>query len=948
MPKILDILFGDPNKKVLHALQKDVARIGSFEEALKALSDAELRGKTQEFKDRLAAGASIDDLVFEAFAVVREAGRRVLGQRHYDVQLMGGLVMFRGGIAEMRTGEGKTLTATAPLYANALLGKGGHLVTVNDYLAKRDCVWMGQIFHALGVSVGCIAHESGYVYDPLFKHEPGSEEASEHDAERDAKGSFLVHMDYLRPVSRREAYQVDITYGTNNEFGFDYLRDNMVGTLDQMVMRDLQFAIVDEIDSILIDEARTPLIISAPAEESNEMYTRFAGIMRGLQENTHYNVDEKMRASTLTEEGIAAIEKALGVENLYAAGDGALQHYAESALRAHALFKKDVNYVVQNGEVVIVDEFTGRLMPGRRYSEGLHQAIEAKEGVAIQRESQTLATITFQNYFRMYQKLGGMTGTAATEAEEFSKIYKLEVTVIPTNKETQRVDHIDRVYKTELGKFQAVVREIKEQHAKGQPVLVGTVSIDKNQILGAMLAREGIPFKLLNAKNHEEEGAVIAQAGRPGAVTIATNMAGRGVDIMLGGTPPTKEDQQNVLDMGGLYVIGTERHESRRIDNQLRGRAGRQGDAGETRFFVSLEDDVMRIFGSDRVRTAMNLLKVPEDVPIENGMVSKALEKAQQRVEGHHFDTRKHLLEYDDVLNKHREVIYKRRREVLEAYAIEDPESLKGRLMDILEGEVEQVVLFHTGDLETPPSGEVAVANDTKEIAEVVETMIPLTDAQKTTLRAMTVGVARAKLQAAEERTKLIEAIMGMVHEAYTTLEKEANDRQLIKHIERAVIVRAIDTLWIDHLAAMGALRTGIGLRGYGQRDPLIEYKKESYGMFQELLSSINQEIANNFFKMAGHALKQRAQYLEAKSLLDRQGVAMQGAPKTMGESGVTPAKSSSAPAAPAANTTPSPKDPEGRPPLSPLVDLNKIGRNDPCPCGSGRKFKKCHGVNRA
>jgi len=944
MSKLLDVLFGDPNKKVLSALQKDAERINSFEDSLKELSDADLRGKTQLFKDRLATGEKLDDMVFEAFAVVREASRRVLGQRHYDVQMMGGLVMFRGGIAEMRTGEGKTLTATAPLYAQALTGKGCHLVTVNDYLAKRDCVWMGQVFHFLGMSVGCISHDSGFVYDPLFKHESGTEEATEHDKERDATGSFKVHMDYLRPVARTEAYKVDITYGTNNEFGFDYLRDNMVGTLDQMVMRDLHFAVVDEIDSILIDEARTPLIISAPAEESNEMYQRFAGITKGLVENTHYNVDEKMRTATLTEEGISAIEKALGVENSYAAGDGALQHYAESALRAHALFKNDVNYVVRDGEVVIVDEFTGRLMVGRRYSEGLHQAIEAKEGVAIQRESQTLATITFQNFFRMYEKLSGMTGTAATEAEEFGKIYKLEVTVIPTNKDPKRNDQIDRVYKTELGKFQAVVREIKECHEKGQPVLIGTVSIEKNEILGNMLRREGVTFSLLNAKNHEEEGSVIAQAGRPGAVTIATNMAGRGVDIMLGGTPPVKEDQDKVKELGGLYVIGTERHESRRIDNQLRGRAGRQGDAGETRFFVSLEDDVMRIFGSDRVKSAMNLLKVPEDVPIENGMVSKALEKAQQRVEGHHFDTRKHLLEYDDVLNKHREVVYKRRREVLEAYAEENPESLKTRLLDIIEGEVEQVVLFHTGEvsnaIQTTQKTTQAKPDveDTKEILEVIETLVPLSPENHKKLEEMTIGKPKAKLQIAEERTKLIESVMGMVVEAYNDLEKEANDRKLIKHIERSVIVRAIDALWIDHLAAMGALRTGIGLQGYGQRDPLIEYKKESYGMFQELLSTINQEVSYNFFKMAKNALKARAQHLEAKSLLERQGVTEQGAPKNMGTDSTNQSNQSAA--------TPATSEVKaGLQPLSPLVDLNKIGRNDSCPCGSGKKFKHCHGA---
>jgi len=927
MQKIFNAIFGDPNKKAVDGLRRDVEKINALEPKYQAMSDEELCGVTVALRGRLANGETLDDVLYDAFAAVREAAKRKLGQRHYDVQLMGGLVLHRRGIAEMRTGEGKTLTATAPMFANALEGKGAHLVTVNDYLAKRDAAWMGQVYNALGMTVGVIQHEGGFLYDPHFTHEHGSEMEKEHDVERDATGAFRVHTDYLRPASRPEAYAADITYGTNNEFGFDYLRDNMAPTLDHCVMRDLHYAIVDEVDSILIDEARTPLIVSAPAEESTDMYARFAAIMRTLVENQDYNIDEKMRAATFSEAGIEKVEKALGVENLYAIG-GNQQHYAESALKALALYKRDVQYVVKDGEVMIVDEFTGRMMPGRRFSEGIHQAIEAKEGLAVQRESQTLATITFQNFFRMYKKLSGMTGTAATEAEEFGKIYDLEVTSIPTNKPASRKDLPDRVYKNEQGKFMAVVREIKERHEKGQPVLVGTISIERNELLGALLQREGVPFNLLNAKNHSAEAEFIAQAGRVGGVTIATNMAGRGVDIMLGGNPQDPAMFKRVRELGGLHVIGTERHESRRIDNQLRGRAGRQGDPGSTQFYVSMEDDLMRIFGSDRVKGMMDRLGIPDDMPIENGMVTGSIEKAQQRVEGHHFDARKHLLEYDDVLNKHREVVYRRRRDVLEAFAGDNPTAMRDVILDVIEGEVEQVVLFHTGDA-SPTTCDA----DAKEIVEVVQTIVPLTDEQKATLSAPTTGAAKDKLHVAEERTKVIEAVMDVIREQYDAVARTFEDPKQLRQLERAVIIRAMDTLWIEHLSAMTELRHSIGLHGYAQRDPLVEYKKESFQMFQRLLAFINQEIAYSFFKHAKHVTDARAAALLNHSLLQRAGVQMQGAVKEAGKPQLSrvspPAKGESG----------------GGNVISPMVDLSHVGRNDLCPCGSGKKFKKCHGA---
>ena len=658
---IITKILGDANDKYLKKVQPLVDKINSLEKEFEGFSNERLTEKTGEFKERLRKGETLDDILPEAFALVRESAKRTLHQRHFDVQLIGGLVLHQGKIAEMKTGEGKTLAATLPLYLNALEEKGCHSVTVNDYLARRDTVWMGQIYHALGLTVGCLNHEQSFLYDPDYKKPPEGKEKM-----RDELGSFYVVEDFLRPCQRLEAYLADITYGTNNEFGFDYLRDNMVYDLSQKSQRGFHYAIIDEVDSILIDEARTPLIISAPDTESSKWYQEFARIIPRLDPKTDYEIDEKMRAVTLTENGINKIEKILGMGNIYEEKGIRYLHHLEQALRAEALFKRDRDYVVKDGQVMIVDEFTGRLMPGRRWSGGLHQAIEAKEGVRVQPESITLASITFQNYFRLYKKLAGMTGTAATSAEEFDKVYRLEVVIIPTNKPMIRQELPDRVYKTIDGKFQALVREIKERHKIGQPVLVGTTSIEKNEYLGKLLDREGIPHQILNAKHHQREGEIIAQAGKLSQVTIATNMAGRGVDIILGGNPQNPEEMKKVINLGGLHVIGTERHEARRIDNQLRGRSGRQGDLGSSQFFVSLEDDLMRIFGGERIKSLMGILKIPEDQPIEANLVSGVIESAQSKIEGLNFDLRKHILEYDDVLNKHREVIYKKRREISE------------------------------------------------------------------------------------------------------------------------------------------------------------------------------------------------------------------------------------------------------------------------------------------
>ena len=672
---IITKIFGDANEKFLKKLQPVVEKINSLESEFEKLPDEKLKEKTQEFRERLAKGETLDNLLPEAFALVREAAKRTLKQRHFDVQLMGGLVLHQGKVAEMKTGEGKTLAATLPLYLNALEGKGCHLVTVNDYLARRDTVWMGQIYHLLGLTVGCLNHEQSFLYDPDYK-----KPAEEKEKTRDELGGFYVVEDFLRPCSRKEAYLADITYGTNNEFGFDYLRDNMVYDLSQQVQRGFNFAIIDEVDSILIDEARTPLIISAPDIESSKWYEEFAKIIPRLDSKTDYQIDEKRKVATLTEEGINKIEKILGMKNIYEEKGIRYLHHLEQALRAETLFKRDVDYIAKDGQVIIIDEFTGRLMPGRRWSGGLHQAIEAKESVQVQPESLTLASVTFQNYFRLYKKLAGMTGTAATSAEEFDKVYKLEVVVIPTNKPMIRENLSDRVYKTEAGKFRAVIEEIKTRHKIGQPILVGTRSVEKNEYLGKLLDREGIPHQILNAKHHQREGEIIAQAGKNGQVTIATNMAGRGVDILLGGNPPLADEANKVRESGGLHVIGTERHEARRIDNQLRGRTGRQGDPGSSQFFVSLEDDLMRIFGGERIKSLMSLLKIPDDQPIEANLVSKVIEEAQSKIEGLNFDLRKYLLDYDDVMNIHRETIYRKRKEILTATGQE----LREKILNII------------------------------------------------------------------------------------------------------------------------------------------------------------------------------------------------------------------------------------------------------------------------
>ena len=913
--------FGDPNKKVVEELEAIVGRVNSLEENLLHLTNDQLRAKTFEFQERLKNGIPLDEILPEAFAVVREAAKRNLRQRHFDVQLIGAIVLHRGQIAEMRTGEGKTLTGTASVYLNSLTGKGVHVVTVNDYLAKRDAVWMGAVYHALGLTIGCIQHESAFLYDPTFKAEQEEQEISPERA------SFQIQHDFLRPCTRKESYLADITYGTNNEFGFDYLRDNLVVRLEQGVQRELHYAIVDEVDSILIDEARTPLIISAAAENAPDEYYKFAEVVAKLTENEDYNIDEKMRAATLTEKGLSKMELLLGMGELYTANNLTTVHHIEQALKARALFKRDKDYVVKDDEVIIVDEFTGRLMYGRRYSEGLHQSIEAKEGVKIQRESQTYATITFQNYFRLYQKLAGMTGTAATEAEEFSKIYKLEVVVIPTNRDMVRTDSSDRVYKNERGKLAAVVQEIRTRHALGQPVLVGTISIEHNELLGKMLEREGIPHEVLNAKNHEREAQIIAQAGRFGAVTIATNMAGRGVDIILGGHPLDEGEATKVRSVGGLHVLGTERHESRRIDNQLRGRSGRQGDPGTSQFYISLEDDLLRIFGSEKIKGIMDRLGMPEDLPIEYKLISKSIEEAQKKVETHNFDTRKHLVEYDDVINKQREVIYRKRHEVLAQYdreiapplppgqePTETHTTLKQMILAMIEEEIEQVVLFHT-------TAEEDQEWNLKEIYEVASTIFPIGDDVRIHIDDLS-SAHGDKLQDAQKRTKIIEYLTDLARQAYQRHEEVISQRvqniggsvdanYALRSIEKDLNVRAIDSLWVEHLEAIDHLRTGIGLRGYGQHDPLVEYKKESFRLFRDLLSLINKQVVYSIYKISGAAPTQTS---------------------------ATKQFMYSAPAKTADGDT-------GSSPAQPTASSMKVGRNDPCPCGSGKKFKRCHGA---
>ncbi|MFH0854202.1 MAG: preprotein translocase subunit SecA [bacterium] len=1019
---IFNKLFKDPNEKVIAKIRPIVEKINKLEPEFEKLTDEELKNKTEELKASLKenkkkyAGevekieneientasqnekqklkfkllekrnSPFDDILPEAFALVREAGKRTLGKekaRHFDVQLVGGIALHRGQIAEMKTGEGKTLVATLSLFLNALDGKGCHLVTVNDYLSRVGAGWYAPIYGLLGVSVGVIIHDKAYIYDLNYTDE----------------NQFDERLKHFREASRKDAYAADITYGTNNEFGFDYLRDNMAQSLEQKVQRDLHYAIVDEIDSILIDEARTPLIISAPREESSELYFKIDKIVKTLAEGKRkeknqglmaqlekksfdedgdYNVDEKMRSAALTQQGIKKMEKMLGLENIYTEGGARLAHHIEQALKANVLFHRDKDYVVKDDEIIIVDEFTGRLMHGRRYSEGLHQAIEAKEGVKVQRESQTLATITFQNYFRLYKKLAGMTGTAVTEAEEFSKIYNLEVVVIPTNRSLVRKDLNDSIYKTEEGKFKAVIREIKERHSKGQPLLVGTIAIEKNEYLSALLEKEGIPHQILNAKQHEREAQIIAQAGKVGAVTIATNMAGRGVDIILGGNPSDLDEAKKVRELGGLHIIGTERHESRRIDNQLRGRSGRQGDPGSSQFFVSMDDDLMRIFGSERMKSVMTKLGVPDDMPIENKIISKSIEASQTKVEGFHFDNRKHIVEYDDVMNKHREVIYRKRNEILEAANFtssqrgikedfseagggnkgltDEASSAHGKIppspqagstsfnkggkpilrdiiLNMVEKEIESVVFFHT-------SSDNEKKWDMKEIAEVANTIFPLTDNAIEELEKLN-RMAGNKEDDAKARTRIIEYLAREAKDVYLKLNEEVKKAGInMEELEKGILLRSIDTLWVDHLDAMDYLRHSIGLKGYGHKDPLIEYKKEGRRMFMELLNIIQHEVVYSIYKVgfATHI---------SSSVMQNANMNMSGAEKTMhkGTGGLLKAAMSAMQGMAAMGKEVLSGDRAGViAEKAKNEEGYKVGRNDLCPCGSGKKFKKCCG----
>jgi preprotein translocase subunit SecA len=899
LTQLLNLIFGSKNDREIKALRPIVETIGNLEPGLTPLSDHALADKTEEFRKRLAGGEPLDDLLPEAFAVCREASRRVLNMRHFDVQLIGGMILHKGRIAEMKTGEGKTLVATLALYLNALERKGAHLVTVNDYLAKRDAQWMGPLYHSLGLSVGVIQHDASFFFDPAY----------------DAADKRLQ---YLRPCTRQEAYRADITYGTNNEYGFDYLRDNLiVSDLSQCVQRELNFAIVDEVDSILIDEARTPLIISGPTDQSTDLYYRINAIIPQLKIEQDYTIEEKTKTASLTEDGNIRVEKLLGVDNLYDIKHMDLVHHVVKALQAYALYKRDVDYVVKDGEVIIVDEFTGRLMPGRRWSDGLHQAVEAKEGVKIANENQTLASVTFQNYFRMYKKLAGMTGTADTEAGEFAKIYNLDVNVVPTNRSMIRKDYADVVYRTEKEKFTAIVEEIKDCHQRGQPVLVGTISIEKSERLAGYLSRQGIKHNVLNAKYHEKEAEIIAQAGRKGAVTIATNMAGRGTDILLGGNADflfkrvlyqdenlpdarkleiyeqikseCEKDKQEVMAAGGLHILGTERHESRRIDNQLRGRAGRQGDPGSSRFYLSLEDDLMRIFASERVSQLMLKLGMEEGVPIEHGMVTRAIANAQKKVEAHNFEIRKQLLEYDDVMNKQREVIYQHRHAVLAGENIRE---------DIQDMTNEVVVSFADTYC---PADQYPEEWDYTGLAEAIEAQFAF-------------DVRAGHENSAEHlkelgRDALLEELRAEIARAYERKEQELGS-DLMRYLEKLLLLQVIDHHWKDHLLGMDHLRDGIGLRGYGQKDPLIEYKREGFDMFSSMMERIKSDVLDRLFRVQAVRSEEQPPPVAPPP------------PRMILNRGDEPA-------------------------ISPTVQrqAEKVGRNDPCPCGSGKKYKKCHGA---
>ena len=902
-------VVGSKNDRELRRLQPTVEKINALESSIASLDDPSLRARSDELRHRVTVGALLDEVLPEAFAVAREMSKRVLGMRHFDAQLVGGMVLHEGKIAEMKTGEGKTLVATLPLYLNALTGRGVHLITVNDYLAKRDAQWMGQLYHALGLTVGIIQHEAAFVFDPAFE-----------SADR--------RLQSLRPVSKKDAYLADITYGTNNEFGFDYLRDNMCVELTQCVQRELNFAIVDEVDSILIDEARTPLIISGPTEESTDKYYRINQIIPSLVTEDDYTIEEKTKTVVLTEQGNEKVERLLGVQNLYDVANMDLVHHVIQGLRAHHLYKRDVEYVVKDGEVIIVDEFAGRLMPGRRWSDGLHQAVEAKEGVKIANENQTLASITFQNYFRLYKKLAGMTGTADTEAAEFAKIYNLDVMVIPPNRPMIRLDCADVVYRTEREKFNAIVEEIEELNAHGQPALVGTISIEKSERLSGMLKKKGVKHSVLNAKYHEREAEIIAQAGSKGAVTIATNMAGRGTDILLGGNPdflfkrelqqqpelsPQEQTQEQeriraeceaekreVIALGGLHIIGTERHESRRIDNQLRGRAGRQGDPGSSRFYLALEDDLMRIFGSERISGLMQRLGMEEGVPIEHRMVTRAIENAQKKVEGHNFDIRKQLLEYDDVMNKQREVIYEQRRQVLKGEALQ--EAFNGMIAELLDSQL---------GLYCPPEV-YAEEWDLKGLMEAVS-------------RQFQVSVPEPELKDLG-REALRQHLLDAAFEQYRNKEQEVGE-PLMRQLEKMIMLRVIDTHWKDHLLSMDLLKEGIGLRGYGQKDPLVEYKVEGFNMFSAMIERVKADAVEHLYRM--QLIKDQPPPVAPRTP-PRPQMTLSRGPVLGAPLGGDPRPAVPPPSVGARTVH---------------RDAEKVGRNDPCTCGSGKKFKKCHGA---
>ena len=918
----------DSNEKEIKKLGPIVGQINSLEEKVKKLKASDFPKKTKELQERIIDGQSLDLILPEAFALVREAARRSIGQRHFDVQFMAGISLYMGKIAEQKTGEGKTLSATPALYLHALTGKSVHLVTVNDYLARRDAGWMGPIFNLLGMKVSSIISEQSFIYDPKFNNPEA------HD----------FRLSHLKPISRKEAYQADIVYGINSEFGFDYLRDNMAQSLDNVTQRGYYFAVVDEVDSVLIDEARTPHIISAPDETPTNKYYEYAKLVDKLSPDIDYKIDEKLHTAHLTDHGLGKIEKLFGIQNIYEKDFDKVYHI-EAALKARTLFHKEKDYIVKDGEVILVDEFTGRLMTGRRLSEGLHQAIEAKEGVVIQRESKTLATVSLQNYFRMYERLAGMTGTAVTEAQEFHKIYNLDVVVVPTNKPTNREDFPDAIYKTGRAKFSAVVAEIAEAHKRGQPVLVGTTSIEKNEILSEFLRRKGIKHELLNAKNHVREAEIIAKAGEKGAVTVATNMAGRGVDIILGGEAPVNEDgtekrgtkeweiwekkHKEVVELGGLYVVGTERHESRRIDNQLRGRSGRQGDPGKSHFYVALDDEIMRLFGGDSIAGLMTRFNMPENVPLEHSIVSRAIEQAQTKVEGFNFDRRKHLVEYDDVLNKQREIIYKRRREVLES-AADEKKSSKDEILENLENSISQIV----SSSETVP-GDLSA---TEKIIADFSTIIPFDElSQKELLK---------QLEQRSEVNSRIEFLFDLTKKMYEAREKQVGEK-IMRQIEDFVTLSVIDNLWMDHLDVIDNLREGIGLRAYGQKDPLVEYKNEAFRMFETLINGIDDEIAHRIFKV--HVATPEHPHIHIHEKPAGEEIGADEAPqkanskKQIVKSGNSP--SSNLPSTPSPNSVAS-----GLSSVSsasrPGTGKNKIGRNDPCWCGSGKKYKRCHYPN--